>query len=226
MPSCRPRRPTTVALAALLALAAATGCEGDCSFADDVVAGHGANPEGVPYPDGPYGAVARSDATPGDVFPNLGFPGYPAGAADGEMATISLADYFDPQMRRFKVLHLTAVAMWCPYCAREASQLAEVAPALGAEGAAFVQVIIDGPDRGESPDRCDLDDWIDEYDLRFAVALDAQARRLGSVAALQGVPYNAIIDTRTMEVLDTGTGAPDDVAAAVRHWIEWVDTHP
>lgn len=210
----------------LVALGTMAGCDGDCDFADDVVEGRADNPDGVAYPEGTYGATPRQGTLPGDIFPNFGFPGYVDSATGGSLQTVSLADFYDPEMRRYRVLHLSAVAMWCPYCARETEQLAAVAPALRQEGAGLLQLIIDGPSQGEAPDRCDLEDWIDDHDTGFTVVLDSGARRLGTVTAIQSVPYNAIIDTRTMEVLDTGTGAPDDIAAAIRFWISWVNDHP
>jgi hypothetical protein len=216
----------SVVLLAIVAALSGTGCDEDCSFTDDVVAGGATNPEGVPYPAGTYGATPREGSVPGDIFPNLGFRGYPDAATGGGLQTISLADFYDPEMRHHRVLHLSAVAMWCPHCARETDQLAQIAPTLRAEGAAFLQLIIDGPSQGEAPDRCDLDEWVEEHDANFTVVLDGAARRLGTVVAIGSVPYNAIIDTRTMEVLDAGTGAPDDMASIIRTWLGLLDDSP
>lgn len=225
--SNRSRLTLTVALV-VTAPAAGPGCSDEsCAFEDTDVAGRSANPEGLPYPPGPYGATPRQGSTPGDVFPNFSFRGQRDSVVDEDgLETISLADYHDPEQRRYRVLHLSAVAMWCPYCARETAELARVATALRAEGAALLQVAIDGPSQGEGPDRCDLADWVAEHDTSFTVVLDVGARRLGTVTSLASVPYNAIIDTRTMEVLEAGTGAPDDIAAVVRYWMSWVDDHP
>jgi thiol-disulfide isomerase/thioredoxin len=217
--------PGTVVLAIVVALNG-IGCDEDCSFADDVVTGNATNPEGVSYPAGAYGATPREGGIPGDIFPNLGFSGYRDSATDGELQTVSLADFYDPEMRHHRLLHLSAVAMWCPYCSRETDQLAQIAPALREEGAAFLQLIIDGPSKGEAPDRCDLDEWIEEHDTHFTVVLDGAARRLGTVVAVGSVPYNAIIDTRTMEVLDSGTGAPDDMAGVIRTWLGLLGNSP
>jgi len=223
MATSRPFVLPALMLLAIVAALSGTGCDADCSFTDDVVEGRATNPEGVPYPAGPYGATPREGTVPGDVFPNFGFRGYQDSSTGGGLQTISLADFHDPDTRRYRVIHLSAVAMWCPHCARETDQLAQAAPALRDEGAALLQLIIDGPSQGEAPDRCDLDDWIEEHDTSFTVVLDGAARRLGTVATISGVPYNAIIDARTMEVLDAGTGVPDDIASVIRTWLRLLD---
>ena len=40
------------------------------------------------------------------------------------------------------------------------------------------------------------------------------------------VPYDILVDLRTMEILDSSAGAPVNVARYVREGIAWVDTHP
>lgn len=226
-PDMMPRPPLgQLVLAAALVLGLGGCDDSDCAFDDVDVAGRDVNPEGVPYPAGPYGGTARQGSIPGDVFPNFTFQGYPNSSRGEGLQPISLADFHDPDARRHSVLHLAAVAMWCPYCQAETQEMVQAVPALRAEGAEFIQVIIDGPSQGEPPDRCLLDEWVSEFDTNFSVVLDVDARRLGTIATIRSVPYNVVLDTRTMEVLYAGAGVPSDYTAFVRTYLAWVEGHP
>ncbi len=202
------------------------GCEEDCDFNDVDVAGNDHNPEGVPYPTGQLGARPRQGSIPGDTIPNFMFRGYVDGDTSGGLRTVSLADYFDPSGERNLVLHLMAAAMWCPVCTGQTEAMVAAQAALRAEGAVVVQAIIMGPDPDVPPDRCDLVDWIEQEDTNFTVVLDVEARRIASVTVINAVPWNALVDTRTMEVLQAGEGAPQDYAGYVRSALDWVAANP
>jgi hypothetical protein len=215
-----------LAASAALVLATTGGCNGDCSFDDPDVAGRDRNPDGVAYPTDRLGALPRQGTTPGEHFPNLTFQGYPDSNRAAGLQTISLADYYDPQASRHRVLHLMASSMWCPHCQRETDLMATLVPTLRAEGAEFVQVLINGPSRGTAADLCDVESWAAEHATNFTLVFDANARRLGSVADISAVPWNALIDTRTMEVLDVSLGVPADFAAYVRAALTTVGPPP
>ena len=210
---------------ALLA-AALPSCKTDCSFDDVDVAGRSTNPDGLPYPTDRLGSTPRHGTTPGDHFPNLTFQGYVDSNRAAGLQTVSLADVYDPNATRHRVLHLMAAVMWCPHCQHETDLMASLVPTLRAEGAAFIQVVLNGPSRGKGPDLCDMDSWIDDHATSFTVVFDVSARRLGSVADVSAVPWNALIDTRTMEVLDVTVGAPADFAAYVRSALNAVAPPP
>jgi hypothetical protein len=184
---------------------------------DDVdVPGRDRNPDGIAYPTDRLGSTPRQGPTPGDHFPNLTFRGYPGSNRAAGLQTVSLADYYDPDAARHRVLHLMAAALWCPHCQHETDLMAAAAPTLTAEGAVFVQAAIDGASRDEPPDLCSVESWMTDHGTNFTVVFDVDARRIGAVAEISGVPWNALIDTRTMEVLDVTVGTPQDFAAYVR----------
>lgn len=223
----RPRSSACVpVLLSILTALPLVGCDEDCEFNDVDVAGNTANPDGVPYPAGPFGAQPRQGATPGDILPNFVFRGYRNGDTSGDPVTLSLADLYDPTGQRQLVVHLMAAAMWCPVCHDQTKAMVQAHSTLRGEGAAILQAVIMGPDRNVSPDRCDLVDWIEEQSAPFTVVLDVDARRLATVAPLTAVPFNALIDARTMEVLLAGEGAPVDYTAYVRSALEWVAANP
>ncbi|MBI4703721.1 MAG: redoxin domain-containing protein [Deltaproteobacteria bacterium] len=226
-PRAAHRRPSPLLVAAL-AVAALQSCGGepDCAPFDDAdVPGRGVNPDGVDYPAQGWGARPRQGDVPGDTFPNFSFRGYVDSDRAAGLQTVSLADYYDPEAKRHKVLCLSLVVMWCPHCNRETAQLAARSPTLRQEGAEFLQAVAEGPE-GSAPTLCDLGDWTAEHGTSFTVVLDARARRIGSVSAVTGVPWNVLVDTRTMEVLAVDIEELVDVDAYVRAGIEWVESHP
>src|SRR5579859_3518136 len=89
--------------------AACNPCDTGSSSGGTTTAGHDANPDGVPYPSpaGGYGRTARSGGTPGSVMQNFKFLGFLNGDNTKPMTTISLADYYDPCNKRYKLIHLT-----------------------------------------------------------------------------------------------------------------------
>ncbi len=228
-PAAHRASPLTMLLAVLavgLVALVLAGCDEDCDFDDVDVVGHDHNPDGVPYPTGQLGATPRQGTIPGDIIPNFMFRGYLDGTTSGGLRTVSLADVYDPSGERNLVVHLMAVAMWCPVCSEQTKAMVAAQPALRAEGAVVVQAVIMGPDPDVPPDRCDLVNWIQERNANFTVVLDVNARRIASVAAITAIPWNALIDARTMEVLQADLGAPQDYAAYVRSALDWVAANP
>jgi len=148
------------------------------------------------------------------------------GDVNSGIKLVSMADLYDPDGKRNKILHLMEAAMWCPICSGQTTDMKPAIPALRADGVVVVQAIIDGPTRGADPDRCDLESWVESRDLPFTVVFDAGAKRVGPVAQLRAVPWNALIDTRTMEVLDVMEGRPDDYEAYIRWGLDWVAANP
>src|SRR5215467_9933528 len=72
------------------------------------------NPDGIAYPVANLGYQARNGSTPGNVIRNYAFYGYPlltipnsTKASAGDLKNVSLADLFDPQQKRYKLIHLS-----------------------------------------------------------------------------------------------------------------------
>lgn len=199
------------------ALGGTLGCSSTSNepLADPDVAAAGTNKSGVAYPTDHVGTRARSKYRAGDRLENFSFQGYLDGNPKGALKTVSMADFFDPEAKSHRVLHLQGVAGWCSICSGEARQTMAVQSVLRGEGAIIVQVLFEGKTRSIGPSLLDLEVWCGTYEASQPVLFDTRAKRLG-VFGIDGYPWNALIDTRTMEILDQGTGAPNDVAAYVR----------
>jgi hypothetical protein len=212
----------------MLISAAAPGCSSDDGLAfDDVdVTGRDVNPDAIPYPKDDLGGSPRSGSTPGNRIPNFTFRGYPNSDRASGLKVVSLADYFDPDQRRNKVLHVMAAVAWCPHCAAQTQQMVAVTDSLRALGAESLQTLMQAPDPERALRLSDLDDWVERFHTRFTVVFDVQGRRLSTVADMSAVPWNALIDTRTMEILSVTSGGTGDFAAYLQGALDWVAHNP
>jgi len=223
-----------VALGVGLAMASAVGCSSngvivpDAGTGADVDAGGsasvdsgaaGVNPDGVPYPKpaAGYGHTARSGSTPGSVIEDFSFQGRLAGST--KLTTISLANYYDPCNKREKILHLSVAAAWCQPCFEETmavvADLASSDSVLDKDRIVFVQAIDDGSTQGVPATVTDLDNWITENHSNFTEMLDPDLHNLGGFFDAAAIPWNADIDVRTMEILDSNEGWAGDVSTEV-----------
>jgi hypothetical protein len=212
----------------LLALAATSGCSSSspapansgpaCNPCDDAgstiatpTSGHDANPDGVPYPSSAagYGHTPRAGAHPGSIIENFKFLGYPNADKSQGLQTISLADYYDPCNKRFKVLHLSVAGVWCVPCNEETSALVAAKTTLDAEHVVLLQALDDGPTMGVPATLSDLNYWVADHTLNFTEMLDPGLHNLGGFFDAAAIPWNADIDPRTMELLDSTVGFSD-----------------
>lgn len=216
-----------IIVVATFALGACGGSDTPEPFADPEVAPHATNPDGVPYPTTNIGTTPRHGDYAGSTVPNLAFQGYPRGDRSAGLQVVSLADYYDPKAMRHKVLLITAAASWCESCVDERKQLEAAANDLAAGGAVFLTALVQGHRVSIGPSLGELDAWVtsDPTPSTFDVVVDNSGKRLVPLGAL-GVPWNALIDTRTMELLRSDLGAPDDPAVYVRSALTFVNTHP
>lgn len=218
------------ALAAIVLAAAATLCacgqEQKTPFADVDVVGRNVNPDGIPYPSDRWGGHPRDGDTAGDRIPNFSFRGYPESDRSHDLQVVSLADYFDPAQKRNKVLMLVAVVGWCPHCEAQTDRMVQAASDLRAEGAVTIETLMQGTEPGVLPAREDLDIFANDHHTTFTVVFDSDGRRIRSVTPVNEVPWNSLIDTRTMEILNITKGEFDDVRAYARSALSWVSQHP
>jgi len=233
----------SVALFAPLAIAACssnqgalpgpTGTTGGASSPADVAGD--TNPEGVAYPTAHLGPRARGigaggapNKTPGNVFPNLKFMGYPDGDPTKGLQPISLASFYDPDGLRYRVLHITYSDGWCPDCKNEVAALTQALhdPSVDyrKKGVVYLEAVGEGVQQNVGATQADLDQWVHSHPSLFAEVLDPLARQLGAFFDTSTVPFNANIDTRTMEILSSGTGYEDPASVTV--WIDWAETNP
>lgn len=185
------------------------------------------NPDSIPYPTDHLGGVKRSARRPGDRLPNFTFKGYRDGNRALGLQTISIAEYFDPTQTRHKVLHLQLAATWCSICSSELEATVSVAKALEERGIVFLEVLVSGATAGKGPSLPEVDAWIDRHKTNFSTGIDVRARRLSSVGVSgSAMPHDILVDTRTMEILDSSVGAPADVGKYVLAGLEFVTTNP
>jgi hypothetical protein len=138
---------------------------------------------------------------------------------------VSLADYFDPMGRAFKVIHLVAGSRWCGPCNAEGEALAASQDDLRAKGVVVVQVLLDGAAPGTAATQSDLDTWVMGYGIHFAAGLDPGAAKLGVFVDPSAVPWSADIDARSMEILHAGIGF-DEAMGSLTKALAWVASNP
>jgi hypothetical protein len=177
--------------------------------------GGNANPEGVSYPSptNGYGRNVRSGTTPGSVMENFVFLGYPSADRSQGLQKISLADYYDPYNKRYKLIHLSVASVWCVPCQQETDAFVQAKPQLDAKGVVVVQALDDGPTMGTGATQADLNRWILTHRTNFTELLDPGLQNLSGFFNAAAVPWNCDIDPRTMEILDSSTGWALDVNA-------------
>lgn len=196
-------------------------------FADPDLVVRETNPDGVPYPTDNLGGRPRRTSARGERIPNFAFQGYRDGDRSGGLETISLSEYYDPAQKRHKVLHLLAAATWCAICSSELEAAVSAKEPLAAEGVVFFEVIVSGAAPGKGPSLAEVDEWVSRHKANFSVGIDVRARRLGTVGVdPAAMPHDILIDTRTMEILDSSVGAPLDIVKYVREGLRWVKENP
>jgi thiol-disulfide isomerase/thioredoxin len=149
------------------------------------------------YPSGPY-AIAI-----GSTYPNLSLNGYRNGA--GAWTTIAASDSYDPTgSRGIKALLVVVSAAWCGPCQEEAKEMPSYKAKYGPQGIRFLEVVIENLSGGPAT-QATVDSWKKMASLDIDVAADPtkNACPKGSV----GLPFNALIDAKTMKVIDTWEGA-------------------
>jgi hypothetical protein len=222
------------ALGRLVALAlacgaapASTACHHEPDEMDDpdlpVVA---TNPDGLAYPTDHLGGQKRVHTRAGDRIPNLTFRAYRNGRAGG-LETVSLAEYYDPAQKRNKLLDVQIAATWCAICSAEVDATVSVKDLMKEKGAVFVEVLVSGATASKGPSLLEVDDWVDSHKTNFPTGIDVRARRLGALGvSADVVPYDILVDTRTMEILDSSAGAPRNVVDYFTPAFEWLAENP
>ncbi len=185
------------------------------------------NPDGIPYPSPPYGRTPRSGSTPGSVIQDFKFSGYPNAVVSPQLQAISLADSYDPCGKRSKLIHLTVGAVWCTPCNQETDAFVAAKVQLDAEGVVVLQALEDGPMLGIGATQTDLNGWIATHHPTFTEMLDPDPNpMLGAFFNAAAVPWNADIDPRTMELLDSSTGWSGDVTSELAPALKAVQSVP
>jgi hypothetical protein len=193
--------------------------------------GHDSNPDGKPYPAKNVGYSARGidrlgkpNKQPGNVIPNYKFLGYPDADKSKGLQTVALADFYDPEGKNFKIIHLVVAGVWCKPCNQETDALVPAYPDMKTKGVVVVQALGDGPKLNVGATKTDLDSWIDNHHTNFTQVLDPGQKNLGVFFDAAAIPWNADVDARTMEILQAGVGYQDP--ADVQIWLDWYAANP
>ena len=106
--------------AALAGALAFAGCSSTPStpFVDPDVPAVSVNPDGLAYPTDHIGTRARSKVRAGDRLANFAFQGYLDGNPQGTLKTLAMADLYDPDANRSRLLHIHGAAGSSPWAAR------------------------------------------------------------------------------------------------------------
>ncbi len=190
------------------------------------------NPYGVSYPTNNQGTVARKGTIAGNQIGNFSFLGY-TNATQGSATvdstapvSISLSKFYDPLNKTYKLLHISVAAEWCDPCNEETDEVVKDAKTLGGEGVVLVQLLTEGYTMGTGAVTNDLKTWISNKGIDYNMALDPEGLNLGAFFTEAAIPWNADIDVRTMELLDSGVGYDGNEEATINTWVQWVEHNP
>ncbi len=219
------------ALVAAVACSASTPAGPACNPCNDAgmqitIMGRDTNPDGVPYPSPAGGHTPRVGRTPGSVIANLSFLGYPNGDSSKGLQVISLADYYDPCGKRMKLLHLSVAGVWCNPCNQETTSVVAAEASLKSQGIVVLQALSDGPNQGVGATRQDLDYWVSRYRMTFTGMLDPGPTQFAGFFIASAIPWNADVDPRTMELIDSTTGWSGDLMGELQNGIDAVAAPP
>jgi hypothetical protein len=220
-------------LARTTAFVALAGAVASCSskdtppdFPDPDVAGHDTSPDGLPYPTDHIGGTPHHSKIAGDRIPNFTFEAYVDGDRTAGLKTISLADYFDPQQKRNKILHIEVSAVWCTICSSVTSETVKIKEELGLVGVVYLVVLPSWTRAGAGRSLGEVYVWVTRHQSNLPTAIDVASRRLGSIGVDPGVrPWDIVVDTRTMEILESSGGSPIDVATYDRSYLKAVASY-
>lgn len=165
------------------------------------------NPAGVDYPTQGIGT------TVGAVMQNYKFLGYPDGDPSKGLQPMSLAQYFDPQGAKYKMIHVQASGTWCTYCRSETRMVIPLKAQLEAKKILWVVSLAEGPSQGTPSTKEDLDKWISQFKWDAPHLLDSGNKNFGPFYDAAALPWNVNIDAKTMKILSSGVGAPQSEKA-------------
>lgn len=184
------------------------------------------------YPTADVGINARKGSIAGNRIQNYKFIGYGTDASAAKLdtgkgsGTVQLSDYFDPKSDKYSIIILNVAARWCGPCNQETDEIVSgVAATYGPKKVVFVQAITEGLDYKPAT-MDDLNGWIGDHTNNFTTMLDPNQVNLGVFFDRAAIPFNAVIDARSMEILYAGTGAPQDFGAFLDKYLAQVKTLP
>ena len=159
----------------------------------------------------------------GNIIQNYKFLGYPDGIG-GEYKQVSLANYHDPAGTKYKLIAIQAAGSWCSVCRTEMNIKKPIAEQLKEMGVALITTLAEGNSGGVASTRNDLDKWMNSFKPTYAQLLDPGNANLGVFYDAAALPWNGLIDARTMEILEVGVGLDYQTGeAAIKGYQSWID---
>jgi hypothetical protein len=137
---------------------------------------------------------------------NFKFLGYRNAVIGQQPDRISLADYYDPCSKRYKLIHLSVASVWCVPCQQETDAMVAAKQQLDSEGVVVLQALDDGPVQLKGATQSDLTRWIMTHQSNFTEMLDPELMQLAGFFDAAAVPWNCDLDPRTMEIIYSKTG--------------------
>jgi len=177
------------------------------------------NPAGVPYP------TENLGTTVGTRVMNYKFLGYPDGDPSKGLQPMSLAQFFDPQGAKYKMIHVQASGTWCTFCRQETKVVTPMAQKLAERKVVWIISLAEGAALGTPATKSDLDQWIAQFKSPFPHFLDSGNKNFGPFYDAAALPWNANIDATTMKILSSGVGArttEKDILAEIEENLEKV----
>jgi hypothetical protein len=172
---------------------------------------------GPAYPAGPYGV------TQGSVINDFSFSGFAnAQVQSTTLDTISLSDFYNPNGdgvfppgspygggKKPTALLIDIASVWCGPCNEEAKSVlnglyAKYQPC----GGEFLFQLAEGTAPGTPVDQNLLHIWVTNYHVAYPATFDT-TRQLFPLYSSDSFPDGAIVDTRTMKIVDVISGVPD-----------------
>jgi hypothetical protein len=164
----------------------------------------------------------------GSIIQNFKFLGYPDGVG-GEYKQVSLANYHDPEGKTYKLIAIQAAGSWCSVCRTEMNIKKPIADQLKEMGVALITTLAEGNSGGVASTRNDLDKWMNSFKPNYAQLLDPGNQNLGIFYDAAALPWNGLVDARSMEILSSDVGLEYSTADAMlkgfQGWIDFLATN-
>jgi len=158
------------------------------------------------------GVPAKAATDGGMLFPNLTLQGLRSAADMAAPVAVSTWDYYDPDGLQYDLLHVMAIFLWCPHCNNETTDLSTIAAWQAEHRVAVLQIALQGYS-SSSPTWAEIQKWASDHNVAFPVVIDGQGAQLSQSFKFDGVPFNIVVNPRTMEVMETDVGEVGSVQA-------------